>query len=214
LKRLTTSSQIQEILADFIIIGGGTAGCTVSARLAEYGFETLLLSSGSNDTLNPLMKKKSLFNQLLHIPHFKHYLPPNPSPNLNNRIMDIIVWNTLGGNSINGGGIQRLMADDWNYFINATSDQSFHIKTMSKYYQMVENFTSTDPFSIWNIHGNNGSIKITQIYDSIFNKLWKNVANELNETFTNDLANTIDYGFSFEASSFTNGMRSCCWYIL
>jgi len=170
-KRLTTSSQIQEILADFIIIGGGTAGCIVSARLAEYGFETLLLSSGSNDTLNPLMKEKSLFNQLLHIPHFKHYLPPNPSPNLNNRIMDIIVWNTLGGNSINGGGIQRLMADDWNYFINATSDQSFHIKTMSKYYQMVENFISTDPFSTLNIHGNKGSIKITRIYDSIFNKL-------------------------------------------
>ncbi len=42
---------------------------------------------------------------------------------------------------------------------------------MSKYYQMVENFTSTDPFSMLNVHGDNGSIKITQIYDSIFNKL-------------------------------------------
>ncbi len=154
------------------------------------------------------MNEKSLFNQLFNNPHFKHYFPASPSPNLNNRIMDIIVWNTLGGNSINGGGIQRLMADDWNYFINATGDQSFHIKTMSKYYKMVENYASTDPFSTLNIHGNNGSIKITQVYDSIFNKIWKNIANELNETFTNDLADTIDYGFSFEASSFTNGMRS------
>jgi len=155
-----------------------------------------------------MLNEKSLFNQLFHNPHFKHYLPANPSPNLNNRIMDIIVWNTLGGNSINGGGIQRLMADDWNYFINATGDQSFHINTMSNYYKMIENFTSTDPFSTLNIHGNNGSIKITQLYDSIFNKIWKNIPNELNETFTNDLADTIDYGFSFEASSFTNGIRS------
>jgi choline dehydrogenase len=208
LKRPTTSSQIQEILTDFIVIGGGTAGCIVSARLAEYGFQTLLLSSGSNDTLNPLMKEKSLFNQLFAIPHFKHYLPANPSPNLNNQIMDIIVWNTLGGNSINAGGIQRLMTDDWNYFINATGDQSFHIKTMSKYYKMVENYTITDPSATLDIHGNNGSIKIIQVYDSIFNKIWKNIANELNETFTDDLAGTIDYGYSFEASSFTNGMRS------
>jgi len=208
LKRPTTSSQIQEILTDFIVIGGGTAGCIVSARLAKYGFQTLLLSSGSNDTLNPLMKEKSLFNQLFAIPHFKHYLPANPSPNLNNQIMDIIVWNTLGGNSINAGGIQRLMTDDWNYFINATGDQSFHIKTMSKYYKMVENYTSTDPSATLDIHGNNGSIKIIQVYDSIFNKIWKNIANELNETFTNDLAGPIDYGYSFEASSFTNGMRS------
>ncbi|CAF4191914.1 unnamed protein product [Rotaria sordida] len=199
---------MEEIVADFIIVGGGTAGCVISARLAEYGFETLLLSSGSNDTLNSMMREKSLFNQLFLNPQFKHYLPASSSANLNDRILDIIVWNTLGGNSINGGGIERLMANDWNYFINATGDQSFHIKTMSKFYKMVENFTSTKPFSSLNNYGNHGFLKITQVYDPIFNKIWKKVAKELNETFTDTSANTLDYGFSFEASSFTNGIRS------
>ncbi|CAF4051463.1 unnamed protein product [Adineta steineri] len=203
----TTQSQTQEIIADFIIIGGGTAGCVVSARLAQYGFQTLSLSSGSNDTLNPMMKEKSLFGQLIRNPYFKHYLPVDSSPNLNNRPMDLLVWNTLGGNSINGGGIRRLLTDEWNYFINATGDPSFHIETMSKYYKLVENYTSTEPFSTSDIYGKNGFLKITHAYDSVFNNIWKNVASELDEAFTDELFDTIDYDFSFETSSFTNGIR-------
>ncbi|CAF4442934.1 unnamed protein product, partial [Adineta steineri] len=91
----TLPSKIQQIEADFIIIGGGTAGCIVSARLAEYGFQTLLISSGSNDTQNPLMREQAFYKQLLHnTPQFKYYLPLSSSPNLNNRTLDVIVWNT------------------------------------------------------------------------------------------------------------------------
>lgn len=203
-----TSFEIRRILADFIIIGGGTAGCIVSTRLAQYGFDVLLISSGSNDTLNPLMYEKSLFKQLFNYPNYKHNLYTNPSINLNNRTLDIIVWNTLGGNSINDGGIQRLMTNDWNYFINVTDDSSFHRNTMSKYYKLVENYTSNNRFLSSNIYGINGSIQITQPYDPIFYQIWKNIANELNETFTNNLSDNIEYGFSFEASSFTNEKRS------
>ncbi|CAF0989572.1 unnamed protein product [Adineta steineri] len=205
----TLPSKIQQIEADFIIIGGGTAGCIVSARLAEYGFQTLLISSGSNDTQNPLMREQASYKQLLHnTPHFKHYLPLSSSSNLNNRTLDVIVWNTLGGNSINGGGAQRLTENEWNYFINATGDSSFSKEAMSEYYKQTENYITTGPYSNLNLHGNSGPIKITQVYDSVFNQIWKNVANELNESFTNDLADKIDYGFSFESSSFTNGIRS------
>ena len=100
------------MIGDFILIGGGTAGCMLPARLVEYGFETVLLASGSNDTLNPLMREKSLLNQLLRISYYKHYLPTNPSAHLNNRRLDVVVWYTLGGNSIDGGRIDRLTKDD------------------------------------------------------------------------------------------------------
>jgi len=122
---------MRSIEADFVIIGGGTAGCVMAARLAEYGFETLLLSSGSNDTLNPIMREQSEYRKIFQIPHLKHNLPANPSPSLNNRTLDMFVWNTLGGNSINAGGMERMMINDWNYFVNATNDRKFFIQYTS-----------------------------------------------------------------------------------
>jgi choline dehydrogenase-like flavoprotein len=143
LKRSIRSSS--EIRADFIVIGGGTAGCIVSSRLAEYGFETLLLSRGSNDRLNPLLKENFLFDQLLHTPYLKHYLPTNSSSYLNHRILDIIVRNTFGGNSINDSGIQRLIANDWNYFLNATRSWNCdsHLTSTQKKYPNLKVLTGS-----------------------------------------------------------------------
>lgn len=206
--RISMTYQVREIVADFVVIGGGSAGCVVAARLAEYGFETLLLSSGFNDTENPLMRQKSLFNQLFKTSQFKHYLPPDPLPTVNNRILDIAVWNTLGGSSVNGGGMGRMMAHEWDSFILATGDQSYNHQNMSKYYKMAENFTSNERIFISDIHGHTGPIKITMARDALFDSIWKKVADEVSETFSDDLAGTTDYGFSFEPSSYTNGLRS------
>ncbi|CAF3708199.1 unnamed protein product [Rotaria sp. Silwood1] len=199
---------VKEIVVDFIIVGGGAAGCVLATRLAEHGFETLLISSGSNDTSNSLMNQEVEFDRLQRTSLFKHYLPSKSSPNLNNRTVGLTVWNTLGGGGLNSGGMVRMTANDWNTFVNVTGDSSFHYDNMSRYYKMVENFTSTRLSRTTNIHGNNGSIKITQGYDAIFNNVWKNVADELNEVFSDDFADILDYGLSFEASSFTNGLRS------
>lgn len=101
-----------------------------------------------------MMRKKSLFNQLFHLPYFKHNLPTDPIPNVVNRILDTIIWITLEENSRNNGEIQRLMVDDGNYFINARGNHSFHIETMSKCYKIIENFTSSSRSTTLNIHGN------------------------------------------------------------
>ncbi len=180
----------------------------MASRLAEYGFQTLLLSSGANDTLNPILRQKSLYNQVFQTSHLKHYLPTNPSRNLNNRTINTIVWNTLGGNRVNGGGVERMMINDWTSFIKATNDPSFDHHQMAKYYQMVENFTSNRPSLISTNHGHHGPIKITQVYEEDVSHLWQNVTKELNETFTYDYSGAIDYGFSFEPSSFSDGLRS------
>ncbi|CAF1481657.1 unnamed protein product [Adineta ricciae] len=199
---------MENIVADFVVVGGGTAGCILAARLAEHGLETLLLSSGSDDTSNPLMNQKSQFLSLLKATHFKHYLPHMPLPNLNNRTLNLIVWNSLGGNSINWGGLERLTETECNLLVNASGDPSFSVEHMLTYYKMVENFTTTAPFSLAGFHGNNGPIQITHINEPGFSDVWKKVADELGEAFSDDLVGAIDYGFSFEPSSFKNGLRS------
>ncbi|CAF4602360.1 unnamed protein product [Rotaria sp. Silwood2] len=198
---------MEEVRADFIVIGGGSAGCVVAARLAEYGFEVLLLSSGSNDTGNSLMKQSSSFIQLLQSPQFKHHLFHTPLPNLNNRTLELIVWNSLGGNSINWGGMERMTKSEYDLFVNASGDESFCLERMSMYYKMVENFETTAPFPVDGIHGNNGPIRMIHVDEPLFSDVWKKVAHELGETFSDDLAGPIDYGFSFEPSSFVYGVR-------
>ncbi|CAF1106566.1 unnamed protein product [Didymodactylos carnosus] len=207
-KTLDLPTNTQEMHADFVIVGGGTAGSIIAARLAEYGYETLLLSSGSNDTTNPLMTQQDLFGQLFQTSRFKHNLFSEPSSNLNNRTMDVVAWNTLGGSGINGGGMERTMTDDWQYFVNATDDHSFAYENMLKYYKKVENFTTSTPNFDYSIHGRNGPIKITLEYDNTFNSVWQNITEEMNETFSSEFIRTNDYGFSFEPTVFTNGHRS------
>lgn len=204
-----TTSNVYENLSDFVIIGGGTAGCVIATRLAEYGFETLLITSGLNDLSNPLIREMSQFLNLLTSSDFKHHIRSTPAPNLNPQMMEVIAFNTLGGSSINGGGMQRMAAKNWQLFVDATGDSSYDIEHMSKYYKRIENFTSTGAVPNAEIHGKNGPIKLTHVYDPMFDQAWKNVANELNEIFTGDLAESIDYGFSFEPSASKDGIRSC-----
>ncbi|CAF3591735.1 unnamed protein product [Rotaria sordida] len=198
---------MEEFQADFIVVGGGTAGCIVASRLAEYGFEVLLLSSGSNDTANSLMRQKSLFIELLKTSQFKHHLFHTPLSNLNNRTLELIVWNSLGGNSINWGGMERMTKSECDLLVNASGDESFCLENMAMYYKMVENFETTAIFPTEGIHGNNGPIHMIHVDEPLFSDVWKKVADELGETFSDDLAGPIDYGFSFEPSSFVHGVR-------
>lgn len=53
--------------ADFVVVGGGSAGCVVAGRLAEAGHSTILLEAGPADR-----------NPLIHIPAGVRYLLNNP----------------------------------------------------------------------------------------------------------------------------------------
>jgi len=88
--------------SEYIVVGGGTAGCVVAARLAEAGAGVLLLEAGPRDS-NPWIHVPAGVMFLLNNPAITLGFPTLPSPGAGGRDF---VWprgRVLGGSgSING----------------------------------------------------------------------------------------------------------------
>ena len=54
---------------DYIVVGGGTSGCLVAARLAEAGHTVLVLEAGPDDR-NPLIRMPAGFVKLLGVERY------------------------------------------------------------------------------------------------------------------------------------------------
>ncbi|MHB0791240.1 GMC family oxidoreductase [Bradyrhizobium sp. 5.13L] len=102
---------------DFIVVGAGSAGCVLAARLSESGrYQILLLEAGGRDSTH-----------WIHIPagYVKAYIDPRinwlsqsePEPELNNRVMFQPRGKVLGGTSSINGMVyirgNRADYDDW-----------------------------------------------------------------------------------------------------
>lgn len=64
---------------DYIIVGGGTAGLAVAARLTEDpGVTVGVIEAGSDQTNNELVQTPALFPQMLGIPEYDWMLETVP----------------------------------------------------------------------------------------------------------------------------------------
>lgn len=93
---------MSELHADYVVVGAGSAGCVVSARLSEDGARVVLLEAGPRD-----------WHPMIHIPAGALHLRANPlvnwnyytdpEPGIGNRALHWPRGRVLGGtSSING----------------------------------------------------------------------------------------------------------------
>lgn len=88
--------------ADYIVIGAGSAGCVVAARLSETGAGVLLLEAGPRDTL-PWIHIPAGILKLMHHPVVNWNYQSEPSAGSGGRSIYWPRGKTLGGSSsING----------------------------------------------------------------------------------------------------------------
>jgi choline dehydrogenase len=99
---------------DYIVIGSGSAGSTIAARLAEdANHRVLLLEAGGLDN-SPYLRMPAAFGVPLQNDKFNWYLNSEPEPELNGRRVYMARGRVLGGSSsING--MNWIRGNPWDY---------------------------------------------------------------------------------------------------
>jgi choline dehydrogenase len=104
--------------ADYIIVGGGSAGCVLAARLSEDArIKVVLLEAGDTDVGRWAMRMPLAWRDTFMDPAVSWGYMTEPEPNADNRVIPAPRGKVLGGSaSVNGMMYSRGIAadyDDW-----------------------------------------------------------------------------------------------------
>src|SRR5579864_7413066 len=87
----------ERMKADYVIVGAGSAGCTLANRLTEDpGTRVILIEAGGRDT-NPLIHIPAGYVKLLDHPTLNWGYKAEADPGVNNRAMIYPRGKVLGG---------------------------------------------------------------------------------------------------------------------
>ncbi|MEM7694205.1 MAG: GMC family oxidoreductase N-terminal domain-containing protein [Pseudomonadota bacterium] len=110
---------------DHIVIGGGSAGAAVAARLAKAGAKTLLLEAGHGHH-HPLLDMPPGIFKMINGSKFMRYHRTEPQKHLDGRVHDIPQGHVLGGgSSVNAQVYMRGRPSDydaWNDLLRGNND--------------------------------------------------------------------------------------------
>ena len=88
---------------DFIVVGAGTAGCVLAARLSEGGRHRVLLIEAGGEASSPWIRVPIGYAKLFGNPRYNWMYATAPEPELNGRRLDQPCGRVVGGTgSING----------------------------------------------------------------------------------------------------------------
>jgi choline dehydrogenase len=139
---------------DYIIIGAGSAGCTLANRLTENpSIKVLLLEAGGKDT-NPWIHIPVGYVKTLDMPSLNWRFETEPEASTYNRPIPIPRGKVLGGSSSINGMVyvrgQPLDYDTWSQLGN----RGWSYDSVLPYFKKSENYESSK--SSW--RGNDGPL--------------------------------------------------------
>lgn len=149
----------KDIVADYVIVGAGTAGCVLANRLSAGGkYRVVLIEAGGRDR-HPMIHIPAGFLRLLDHPSITWRYKTAPEGNTSNREIVFPRGRVLGGSSsINGLLYVRPFAADINAWESAGA-AGWNFENCLPYYSRSETWQDgTDPR-----RGINGPIMVTRV---------------------------------------------------
>lgn len=148
---------------DFIIVGGGVAGCVVAHRLsqANKSYKILVLETGDDAKDHESTHNVAGFPKV-RSSALDYSLDSVPQPHLKGRQLKQWGGKCLGGSgAINAAGWTRGPACDFDRWAQITGDASWGWEKMLLYFRMTETFSAKDGESVnEDLHGSDGPMKV------------------------------------------------------
>ncbi|MEM9146540.1 MAG: choline dehydrogenase [Pseudomonadota bacterium] len=103
--------------ADFVIVGAGSAGCAMAARLSEDGVHSVLVLEHGGTDWGPLIQMPGALSFPMNMPRYDWGYRSEPEPHLGNRRLACPRGKVIGGSSsINGMVYVRGHARDFDHW--------------------------------------------------------------------------------------------------
>ena len=144
---------------DYIIVGGGSAGCVLAARLsAQTDRSVLLLEAGGPDE-HFLLRMPLGFLRALFRPEFSWGYFSEPEPHLNGRRLWLPRGKVLGGSgSINGMFYMRGHSNDFDAWRDLGCEGWGYRDVLPYFRRMESSWRGVGPY-----HGDSGPLPVTAI---------------------------------------------------
>jgi choline dehydrogenase len=203
-KELTAMPNHKEF--DYVIIGAGSAGCTLANRLSEDSeVSVAILEAGGSDR-SVLIQMPTALSIPMNMPEYNWGFESEPEPHLNNRVMDCPRGKVLGGSSsINGMAFVRGHASDIDEW-ESNGAVGWNYANCLPYYKKMETWIKgADDY-----RGNSGPMHVCTGNDMRLNPLYKKfieAGQEAGYPFTKDYNGEQQEGFGQMHMSVRDGVR-------
>ncbi|MGB3407399.1 MAG: choline dehydrogenase [Jannaschia sp.] len=126
--------------ADFVIVGAGSAGCAVAARLSEDGRHSVLVIEYGGSDVGPLIAMPGALSYPMNMARYDWGLKTDPEPHLGGRVLVCPRGKVIGGSSsINGMVYVRGHARDFDHWAECGA-RGWGAADVLPYFSRMENW--------------------------------------------------------------------------
>ena len=189
---------------DYIIAGGGTAGCVLAGRLSEDPTVTVLLLEAGRNDLHPFIHVPAGFAKLTAGP-YQWGFQSAPQAHCNDRVIPLPQGKVLGGGgSINAQVFTRGVPADYDGWARQVGDPSWSSQQITKYFLRSEgNNRLAGP-----MHGTDGPLGVSDIADPHpMSRAFVQAGQEFGLPYNGDFNAGDQFGVGFYQTTTRNGRR-------
>ena len=199
---------------DFIVIGGGSAGCAAASRLVTSGGARVLLLEAGHSHRHPLLDMPPGIFKMINGSKFMRYHTTVPQPHLNGRAHDIPQANVLGGgSSVNAQVYMRGRPSDydgWHEMLRGNNDGAdWSWPAVLRHFRAMEGNNRLNDER----HGASGPLLVSDpAHIDDFSRWFVQAVQALGEPYNHDFNGPSQRGVGFYQFTNRRGRRSSAAY--